>query len=308
MPKLIRTHLWFFIALVAVLIAAPHAMIIRIVVNDADPLYWVLSRFLLASIILLPFVVYKTKLSMLKKAWKPLFIASFASAGAVILYTQAIYHSQASYVSILTLLSPIILILISARFFREQITRRKVAGVTLAMIGALTLVTLPLILTQQTGYGFYPLATALGLMQSLLFVSAIVAMRSANEAGLPLVTVVGFAAMAGTLFSLPLFLLFGDASDTPIHLGYLAAVLYSGIGIAVVFRAITIAAYEHIGAVATAALQYVETLVAVLLPVLLINEQLSLSMVFGGIMILFGVYLIESHHKKHIHHALHRHH
>lgn len=308
MPKLIRTHLWFFIALAAVLLAAPHAMIIRIVVSEADPLYWVLSRFVLASLVLVPFAIWKTNFKMFKKAWKPLVIASFASAGAVILYTQAIYHSQASYVSILTLLTPIILILISARFFKEHITRRKAAGVTLAMIGALILVTLPLILTQQTGYGFYPLATFLALIQSFLFVTAIIAMRSANEAGLPLVTVVGSAALAGVLLTAPLFAMFGNYANTPVDLGYLLAVLYSGVGIAAVFRAITIAAYEHIGAVATAALQYVEILVAVLLPVLFINEKLSLSMVAGGIMILFGVYLIESHHKKHIHHALHRHH
>lgn len=300
---------WFLVALFVMLLAAPHAMLIRVVVDTADPLYWVLTRFLAASVIMIPIVLFRTKLSQLRAAWKPVLISSVSITCAVLLYVYAIYYSQASYVSILTMITPIILIFVSAHFFRESITRRKIAGITLAMIGALIIVAVPLALAGKVGQGVYPLATVMTIAQSFFFVIAIITMRQANEAGVPMASVVGISAPVGVLITAPLFYFFGDMTRTPTDLGFLLAVIYSGIGIAVLFRALSVVAYEHIGAIPTAALQYFETLAAVLLPVLIIGEKLSIEMVIGGILILSGVYLIESHNHGLSHlHLTHRHH
>lgn len=213
---------------------------------------------------------------------------------ALLSYTLAIYHSQASYVSILTMLTPITLILISARYFSEKINRRKVAGIALAMIGALVVVSLPLMATGNVTTAAYPLATALTLLNCVTFALTYIYMRKANEAGMPMMGVLGIISFIRAAVTAPLFLLFGDTARMPNDPSFFMAVFYSAIGVSVVFRAILVSAYERIGAVSTAAVQYIETLASVVIPVLIISEKLSLEMIAGGLMILAGVYFIES--------------
>lgn len=228
---------------------------------------------------------------------------------AIIMYTLAIEQSQASYVSILTMLTPIVMILVSRHYYKETVTHRKLAGITLAMIGALIVVVAPLLLGGYGGELFYPLATVLALAQTLFFAIGFISMRKANEAGVPVLTSVGLTAPIGLVLVLPLFFTFGDTARMPLNIEFVAATVYSAIGLAVIIRAVTIAAYERIGIVSVAALTYVENLVAIVLPLLLIGEILSIEMVVGAGLILCGVYLIESHRSRHVrHHVLHRHH
>ena len=304
-----KKHIWFIVALVAVLAAAPHATVIRAWSDTADPYYLLLSRFGVAAIVILPFLLLQVKWRMLRKTWRYLAVSSLSMTTVGLLYTQAIYHSQASYVAILAMLTPIILVLVSARFFKEAITRRKVAGVALAMMGALVVVALPFVATQQLSNQFYPLATIMMIIQSVLFVAAFITMRKANEAGMPILGVTGITAVVGVIVLLPIWLLYGDMNKTPTDVSFIWAAIYYGVGVTVVFRAMAIKAYEYIGAMPSAALQYVESIVAVILPILIIGERLSVAMVVGGLMILLGVYFVESHKNPHIkRHAAHRHH
>ena len=301
--------MWFIIAAVAMLIGAPHAMIIRVVVDSTDPYFWVVSRLLISTIVVLPIVLIRTKWRKIVKAKKYILTAGISMSMAIVLYTLAINYSQASYVSILTMLTPIMLILVSAHFFKERITQRKIAGVLLAMIGAFIVVLTPVVLTQPTASLFYPLATVLSIAQSFLFALAFIAMRKANESGVPVLTTVGLTAPIGLMISVPLFLLMGDMSRINFQPDYWLAAGYSAIGVAVIIRAITIAAYKRIGALSIAALTYMENLAAIVLPILIIGEVLSIEMVIGALCILVGIYLIETHRSRHVrHHLLHRHH
>ena len=283
-------------------------MVIRVAVDTADPYYWVLVRFIIASIVMLPISLAMVKFSAIRKAVKYILIAGVCMALASLLYTQAIYYSQASYVVILTMLTPIILVMVSARLFRERITHRKVAGIALAMAGATVVVLLPFLATNQAGSLFYPLATVLSIAQSILFVGAFIAFRRANEIGVPIIPSVGLTAPVGVVITLPAFLLLGDATQMPNDLPFWLAALYSAIGIAVLFRAVTVVAYRRIGAVSVASLLYLENLLAIILPVMIIGEVISVEMAVGGVLILLGMYLVESHKaRRHKYNIAHRH-
>lgn len=299
---------WFVVALIAVLASAPNAMVVRVAVVDADPLYWAFVRFAIGAVVMLPIALLIVKREHIRRAGKDALIAGVAMSVALLCYTYAIYYSQASYVSILTMVTPVVIILISARFFREVITRRKVAGVMLAMIGALVIAVLPFVATGQITTAVYPLATVLTLVNSVMFALSFIYTRKSNEAGMPMFGVLGIVCMIGVLITAPAHFMFGEATYSTDVNFYLAA-FYSAVGVSILFRAVTITAYKRIGAIPIAALQYVETLVAVALPILIINERLSIEMVIGGLMILTGVYVIESHKTRHAkRHMLHRHH
>lgn len=286
---------WLLAALLAGLAAAPNAMVIRVALNEADPFHWIFVRFATGAVIMLPIALLMMRRRHIKRVGKDTVVAGLAMSMALLCYTFAIYYSQASYVSILTMLTPVILILISSRFFKEKITRRKVAGVTLAMMGALVLAVLPFMATGQVTTAIYPLATALGLLNCVMFALAFIYIRKANEGGMPMLSVLGVMALIGVLVTAPLALLFSDMSQLPTDANFYLAAFYSAVGVSILFRAASVAAYERIGAVSIAAVQYIEILAAIVLPVLIINERLSIEMIAGGLMIFAGVYVIESH-------------
>ena len=294
-------------ALAAVIIAAPNATIIRSTVVHADPFYFTMCRFLLLGLVCLPFIIRARKKLLDTGARKDVIIASIALSVALVAYALAILHSQASYVSIVTLATPIVFIALSTKIFHEKINRRIAAGMTLAMIGAMTLVILPIALSQN-GTAFYPLATFLALVNSVGYTISIIFMRRANERGVTMPSIIGISSWFAVALSLVLFILFGDKTSTPTDLRFWLAVVYSGIAVALIGRALNIWSYEHVGGAVMSSLGYLETFIAILIPVFVLNEKLSPEMVIGGVLILFGVYIVEHHKHPHAkHHIIMRH-
>lgn len=297
---------WFTIGLIAQLIVAPNATVIKVIVDGMDPLMFNVLRSGMLVLLTFPFILFA-----LKKFSRHNFVYTIAGglcmAIATITLIYAIKYSQASYVVVLALASPIILVLLTRWFMRERINFRAAAGVTLAALGAFLAVSLPLVLHGNTSLEFYPLATGLIAIHCVFFPLGMIYFRKANEAGLPLPAVQSSASIVILLISLIGLYAFGQPSS----LGDISAMSWLGIAyssIIVVFlaRMMIVASYERIGSGQTASLTYVESIVAVIIPVLVLGEQLSLAVVAGGILILLGVYLTEKHQsRRHFH--LHRH-
>lgn len=285
---------WFWVAVVSVALLAPNNTVIRIGVNDADPYYWIFVRSLAIAVVCLPFMLRGVR--AIKTALKDTLIAAGMFTFAIITYTVAIYLSSASYTAIITLLSPILFVVISSYMFKEKVSRRSVAGVSLAMAGAMALVVLPVAMHQNT-VAFYPLATLLTFLQCFAYVLGTIYMRKANEDGVSMGAVIGVTALVTVVVASLLFTTFGDYTRIPTNGSFWLAVLYSGVIATCLARALNVLSYEHIGAVPIAALTYLETFVAILIPVFILGETLSSTMIIGGILILLGVFVVEHHNK-----------
>ncbi|CAN5400417.1 DMT family transporter [soil metagenome] len=290
---------WFVLGLVGTLLAAPNATAVRYGIEHTDPFLFNTLRFSLIGAITLPLLLIKIgKIS--KRSYRPALAAGFWMAVAVVAYVLAIKYSQASYVATITLLTPIVFILYSARMNKESITNRAVAGITLAAVGAMIIVALPLAIHQQGEFIFYPVATGWALLNCLSFPLALIYMRRANEAGMSMVPMMCISSWVVVAVNALCFMAIGTGTIATISNQALLGILYSGIVVALVARIISVVTYEHIGSVVTSALAYLETFLAILIPVLVLNEQLSIEMVIGGILILCGVYVVE-HHKSKLH-------
>lgn len=299
---------WFWVAAIATLLGAPNASVIRFAVGDADPFYWTMSRFAIIALVCLPFVIVSRAIFQNRAARSALIKASIALSVGVLSFAFAIYHSQASYVSIISLLMPITFVVLSSKMIGERIKYRSIAGLALAASGAMLLVVLPVALN-DSGTPFYPLATVLGLINCFAYSLGIIYMRKANEAGVNMTVTIGTTSAVVALVSLALFVVFGDSTRTPVDGSFWLAVVYSAIVVALLQRALNVITYEHIGSALMSALGYFETLLAILVPVFVLNEKLSVEMVIGGILILAGVYVVESHKYPHFKfHFIHRHH
>ncbi|MCA9332398.1 DMT family transporter [Candidatus Saccharibacteria bacterium] len=301
-----KSHYWFFVGLIGVLLAAPNATVIKYSLGEIDPFLFNTLRFLAIALITLPFLIKDRKL-INKTNFKQAILAGFFMAAAVMSYVWGIKLSQASYVSIVTLITPIIFILLSAKLTGEKISNKSVAGITIAAIGALIIIVLPVALKQSGEFIFYPLATLFILLNCISFPLAMIYFKKSNESGIPMPSLLSISSFV-VCISNAMFL--GTVKNTQVINGkVIFGIIYSGIVVALISRALNLASYEHIGSVVVSALNYLETLVAILLPIIILDEKLSTEMVIGGILILIGVYVVEYHksaHHKH-HHAFRSH-
>ncbi len=299
MAKKSKTNItnWFLLGLVGTLIAAPNATVVKYGTDHMDPFLFNTLRFLIVSMVTSPFVLVRLG-SLRKVSVRSACLAGLCMTIAVISYVLAIKYSQASYVATISLITPIIFIIYSARMTGEKITSRAVAGITLAAIGAMIIVALPIAIHQGASFVFYPAATGWALLSCLTFPLAMIYMKRANESGMSMPAILSITYWIACLVNLACFALVGTGSVRSIDHGAVFGIVYSGIAVALVARMIGVLAYEHIGSAITSALAYLETFLAILLPVALLHEHLSVEMVAGGILILCGVYVVEHHKSK----------
>lgn len=304
-----KKHIWFLVGIVGILLAAPNSTVIKHTVEGIDPTLFNALRFGLLAVCLTPYIFFKRK-AFTKQSLKYSLYVGLFMAIAVVTYVWAIRLSQASYVSILTLVTPVVFILYSMKLDSQRINRRSFAGISLAAAGAFTIVALPIVINQNAGFVFYPLATLFILGNCLSFPLAIIFSKKAHQAGVPVMATLGVSSWVIVAISMLMIPLTLNASTLPSATpSLLFGILYSGVVVALMSRILNIVSYEHIGAVVNAALSYTETLIAVILPVFILHEKLSIEMVLGGILILLGVYVVEHHKSAHHKYAhLHRHH
>ncbi len=298
-----KSHsVWLGIGLVGVLLEAPNATVIRQLTFSMDPATITLLRFLIIGIAMLPFVIFAWR-TFTRKTGKDVLLAGLHMTAAIYAYTLALQTGPASYVSIITLLSPILLVVFSVKLGGEKVNKRSVAGITLAAAGALLIVALPIAVGGGGDFAFYPESAAFSLVNCVTFTLALLYSKRANQNGVPMAALIGSYSWLIVGVSVAV-LAVGGTIPTSLPQGTdLLLLAYSGLGVALLARALTIASYERVGASVTSALTYVGLLAAILIPIPLLGEKLSIEMVIGGVLILLGIYVIEhhksSHHKHH---------
>jgi drug/metabolite transporter (DMT)-like permease len=312
---------WLAIGFVSVFLAAPNAMLVRSIFGEIDSLTFIFLKFTVITIITLPFLIrfIIKERAIFRKNLKNLGFLAFFNVLSTSVFFVAVEQSSASYASIIALLSPILLVIFSARLVRDKISRRAVAGITLAAIGGICVVALPAILHGAAQMGVYPLATVLALINVVTFPLAIIYQRKSNEQGVPLTVSMGFVSLCATI-ALGAMVSWsrGDAAFAQIgdfSWSVWAVILYSGLVVSLLSRACAVLCYRHTDAAVKGGLSYLETLASISLPLLILNEKLPIEVTIGAILILGGVVLTEStgkHHwfklggRFHPHHAFHK--
>jgi len=290
---------WFLVALLGTLIAAPNGLVVKLAFGDISPFMVNFLRFTIVALIAAPAVWRERRLLTRERLAAPIY-AGIAITIAATTFVTAIKLSQASYVNIITLLTPVVLLVYSVKLYKERLERRAVTGITLAAMGALMLVVLPF--AQQGSTAFYPMATFLTLLNCLIYPLAILQTKKANEAGLPMIVIVGISSTVVAIMSALMLAL----SDTPTRLPNShewLGIVFSGVGVALVSQMLKVWSYEHVGVAVTSSMMYLETFLGILLPIAILREKMSVMTVIGGLLVLLGVYAVESHkllaHKRH---------
>lgn len=296
---------WFWICFVAALLSAPNALILRYTSATLDPLLINTARFGLAGLVFLPVLIKDApKLLKSKKAFLKLLAAGLALAIAGVTYVIAIGNAPASYVSIIGLLSPILLVIYARRLSHERMSSRAITGIVIAAIGAMLVVVLPLAKATGGEFVFYPIATIAALVSTLAYPVTLVLAKDINKRfRVHILSIVSFSSLLTALVSLGLWCVSHGDQAVVLSTVDMWSLLYAGLIVLGLSRALTLRGYKYISTPMLGSLSYVESFLAVILPVFVLHEKLSVEMVIGGCLILLGVYATEHH--KSAHHKYH---
>lgn len=274
-------------------------VIVKITLNEAlTPIAIATFRFLIAGGLFLVSLLFKRKA---RQNCKILFemkdaptLLLLALTGVTFFFTAqytGIQMAGASIASILVcLLSPILITIFSARIFKEELTRKQVFGIATAAAGTLTVI---------TGGTLSVSATMEFFLGSLVLLSTPVLWAIYSLLGKKIMQkynpflVVAYVTMLGGLCLIPFSLAENSLHQilTISQNGWLAilflSVFCSLLGYYIWFHVI-----NQAGAAITSSFLFAEPLVTVLFATTFIGEKLTLLILFGGLLIFIGVYLV----------------
>lgn len=296
--KTIPLWAWHLIALVPILLAVPNGTFVKVIGNTMDPAWINVIRFAMIVVVLVPFLIHARKLMTRKNVGYAL-LQGVAYSISVACYVFSISLSQASYVSVINLGIPILLMLYSVYLTRERVTRNAMVGISIAALGAFVIVGFPLLVEQGFTSEFNPLATILALINVAAYPLAVIFSRKANEHGLPITAAFGVSSIVVFCVNLAIALVVSGTlpvqalQDNP-HI--ILMIAYTAIAVSLIARMLTVLSYKHLGSAVTGGLYYIESFTSILLPIIVLGERMTSEMLVGGILILLGVLVAEARH------------
>jgi drug/metabolite transporter (DMT)-like permease len=264
----------------------------RWLARDVDPYAAAFFRFFLASLCLLA-LTRRTEGSLPKLNRRHLVVVAALGFTGVFSYNIFFFKGlalvSAGRAALIIALNPVCITLLAAIFYRERLPLFRVFGILLSVTGAVWVISgghLGHIVAQGVGRGELLI---LGCVLSWGLYSVIG--KSALRGLSPLVSVT-YSAIAGTLFLLPLALLHGAFTGAMrfswqdwLSIGYLG-VFGTVVGFLWYFQGI-----ERIGPTRAGVFINFVPVNGLLLGALILGEQLTLSLVGGGALVVLGSFL-----------------
>lgn len=215
-----------------------------------------------------------------------------------ILSSYGLKYTSAARAGIISNLLPISIILLSYLFLKENITKQKIIGIVISLIGGFLLVS----------SNFYGDVIKNGSMiGDTLVVLGVISTSITYIANAKLVvkyktwTVISYYLLISGMLFIPCFFYVNGFHEIDsisilnwIKIGYLGIV---GILIA---NALSVWVTKYINIIVLSLSNYLTAFLSVLWAVLLFNDSLTFTDLIGGILILFGVYYINSISKKNL--------
>ena len=250
-------------------------------------------RWLVATAVLLPFTyarLFEFRAQILA-AWKPYALITFCLViiGNTVIYI-ALNFTTAINGGIVTSAQPAATFVLSWLFFREQTSRGQFFGLLLAMFGVLTVITrgdLAILSTLKPNPG------DLLMLVSITGFAAYAVLLRLVPSQIPTLVTLNVVQILGVLFLIPFYLLESiyvmPMRADPVTV---AAVLWTGVAVAVVAMALWNQGIAHIGANRSSGFVYVRLFFATLFSILFLGEHLQIYHFIAFAFIFSGIFLI----------------
>lgn len=144
----IISYIYLIIATIIWAFAPP---LVKLALNDIDPMFFLFVRFLIVSLFCLPYifiVVFKKKYTAYD--WFSIILFSAVSQISLLIYFEGLDLTSSTDAIILSLLGPVATMIAGNYFYGEKFNLQREIGVGLALLGAILVVIEPL-LSQTNG-------------------------------------------------------------------------------------------------------------------------------------------------------------
>jgi drug/metabolite transporter (DMT)-like permease len=216
--------------------------------------------------------------------WGLLALAGFMFAGDLATWHWSVGMTTVANATLLANFAPIFVALFSWLVFKERFTRLFVAGLALAMIGAITLMGASLNVGTTTLMGDLVALSCGGFYAG--YILSIASLRSRFDT----TTVMLWTSLGTFLFLLPLCWIQGESLIAPTLYGWLILV-----GLAVISHAggqsLIAFSLAHLPASFSSVALLTQPVVAAILAVLILGEVPLVWQAIGGVVVLFGIWL-----------------
>jgi len=258
-------------------------LFVRISSPVLGPVWLIEFRVLLAGLILMLFVIKLGLVGEIRRKLKPLFIVGcINSAIPFLLFAYASLHLPAGFTSILNATAPLFGTIISFVWLKERLTISRVIGFGLGFSGVIVLVGWKTVSVTQS----FTLAVISGLAAALLYAVA------APYTKKYLSDVSPFAIAAGSQLSAALIILPFTPFTIPATIPT-TKIIFAVITLGLFCTALAYLLYfrliRNIGVTRSLTVTYLIPIFAMLWGWLFLKEAITLSMILGCFLILFGV-------------------
>ncbi|MFX0573570.1 DMT family transporter [Nocardia nepalensis] len=268
---------WALFLAMGIIWGVPYAMI-RIAVEDFDPIVVAFGRTFLGALILLPIAFYTKALAPVFRRWRPLLLYTLVEiTGPWLLIGFAETTLNSSTVGLLIAAVPLIAVVIVTKLGHDRFDARRTIGLIVGFAGVAALVGFDIDLTEPAAIG------AIGLTTIGYAVGPIIINRALADLP-PLGVVTGSLILAAVIYA-PF-----AALRRPAH--FTADASWSVLGLSVICTAaaflVFFALIGEVGPARATVITYINPAVAILLGVTLLDEPLTIGMGIGFPLVILG--------------------
>lgn len=268
---------WALFLAMGLIWGVPYAMI-RIAVEDFNPLFVAFGRTAIGALLLLPIALYSKTLGPVLRRWRPLLAYTLVEiTGPWLLIGYAELTLNSSTVGLLIAAVPLIAMVLVTRLGHERLDTRRSAGLIVGFAGVAALVGFDIDLTNPAAIG------AIALTTVGYAIGPIIIDRSLAD--LPPLGVVTGSLIVATVIYLPFAVVLRPNS-------FPADATWSVVGLAVLCTAIAFmiffALIAEVGPARATVITYINPAVALLLGITALGEPLTLGMAIGFPLVILG--------------------
>lgn len=263
--------------------------VIKHTLSFITPVSFLFFRFLLAfTIIAIPFAVRIKKIKPPKKDLFLYFWLAFLCGPLnLVLLFSGIQKTTAINASLISILSPILIVIGGVFFLKENVSKFEKVGISLAVAGTFLTIIQPIIEANN-----YPRTNISGNILVLLgtLVWVVFTILSKKNRHLDPFLLTCFSYLIGVVFVLPLFVLEKTPLLTPALPGIIFMALFSSV-LAYFFYVFGLSKIE---ASEATVFTYLQPVFSIPIAILFLNEKISPFFILGAVLIVLGVFICET--------------
>ena len=281
-------HKALFAILISAILWASAGSVSKLLFMNASPFVAASHRFILASLMILPFFLRVKKPKGFFLSLLPL---GLFNSGNILFYYTGLSLTTANTGSILGTAIPITVALFSPFFIKEPIEKNKLIGILIGLIGALCIVLLPMIEKGNVSSG--------NILGNLLMVGSLLCWTFYIIFSRRILLKGEYSPILSTsvnIFTVTIVATFasfitGQTLISPVLLipSYAGVLLYAAIGITIVTFFLFQWGVQHVSATTASLKEYVQLVVGVGINAIVLGERLSPAYIFGSVLIVLGV-------------------